>query len=322
MWSATPRLRATNGQRLFVFIVLWLGYSTPASGRVIINEKTVPLSRSSRSVQEPGKIGCIDMESLPGDYWYESTGGSTVCGFYLIGLTNQLIEIEFVDFDINCEEGGLLATLDGWETRGQIFPSAADHPLSMDERYNTFCGEKKPSRMFVSSQNVALIQYRIPKRGQGFRVVIRFIENPQPCNVVSLEARGSYTLKNFGEKRNCSVSFLYPESFSILSLDVGKTGLLSIQNWETGIVAKCAKEGFADYVQFLGGEGLDTSIMAPALDVCGLDSNPVLPPVMIGCTHSVVRLVSSGNFYNSVNFVFQTFSDRYQHGTFKHCLLE
>ena len=49
------------------------------------------------------------MESLPGEYWYESAGGSTVCGFYLIGLADQVIEIEFLDFDISCEDGGLLA---------------------------------------------------------------------------------------------------------------------------------------------------------------------------------------------------------------------
>ena len=49
------------------------------------------------------------MGSIPGEYRYESTGGDTVCGFYLIGLPNQLVEIEFVDFDISCKDGGLLA---------------------------------------------------------------------------------------------------------------------------------------------------------------------------------------------------------------------
>lgn len=53
---------------------------------------------------------CIHMDSAPGDYIYKSTGdyGDTVCGFYIIGHSDELIELEFNYFDVSCSNGGLL----------------------------------------------------------------------------------------------------------------------------------------------------------------------------------------------------------------------
>ena len=69
--------------------------------------------------------------------------------------------------------------VDGWETEGQFFPSDQDHRLPMEERYQTYCGQDKPGMLFLASQNAALLQFRIPVRGQGFRVLVHFIENPE-----------------------------------------------------------------------------------------------------------------------------------------------
>ena len=52
---------------------------------------------------------CVTMESLPGDYEYISSGHDGVCGFYVIGEADELVELIFDDVRINCEKGGLLA---------------------------------------------------------------------------------------------------------------------------------------------------------------------------------------------------------------------
>ena len=72
----------------------------------------------------------------------------------------------------------LLQVVDGWETQGQFFPSDDDHPLPFEMRYRTYCGNNAPT-VFVSSQNVALVQYRIPVKGQGFRVNIKLLNNEE-----------------------------------------------------------------------------------------------------------------------------------------------
>lgn len=53
------------------------------------------------------------MKTLPGEYTYISEGTTQSCGLYLIGSTNQNIEIEFTEFNIECEESGLLAVSQG-----------------------------------------------------------------------------------------------------------------------------------------------------------------------------------------------------------------
>ena len=50
------------------------------------------------------------MESVDGDYWYTSHGSAEVCGLYLIGLADQVIEIQFHQFNIDdCENHNVLA---------------------------------------------------------------------------------------------------------------------------------------------------------------------------------------------------------------------
>ena len=52
---------------------------------------------------------CVYMETKDGDYWYTSEGhSSAVCGLFLIGEPDQLIEIEFLDFNIGCKNGNVM----------------------------------------------------------------------------------------------------------------------------------------------------------------------------------------------------------------------
>lgn len=41
------------------------------------------------------------------------------------------------------------------------------------------------------------------------------------CNAILQNPQGVYTIKNFGRKTNCSVSIMFPESFQIISTDIG-----------------------------------------------------------------------------------------------------
>lgn len=50
-----------------------------------------------------------------------------------------------------------------------------DAPL--EGRVHEFCGRLK-KKVFRSSGNAALIQYRIPSRGDGFRITVRYTKNP------------------------------------------------------------------------------------------------------------------------------------------------
>lgn len=67
--------------------------------------------------------------------------------------------------------------VDGWELNGEYFPSPADHALPMNSRFHEFCGQRKVKQVFTSSQNVALIQYRMPAKGSSFGFSVRFIKN-------------------------------------------------------------------------------------------------------------------------------------------------
>lgn len=67
--------------------------------------------------------------------------------------------------------------VDGWELNGQFFPSPRDHPVPEDDRFTEICGSQKIKRVFISSQNAALLQYRVPMKGKGFSVIVRHVKN-------------------------------------------------------------------------------------------------------------------------------------------------
>ena len=73
----------------------------------------------------------------------------------------------------------LLQVVDGWELQGELFPSPEEVEGGLDAQYKTFCGAAAPPTLFTSSQNVALVQFRVPRAGQGFRVRVRFLRNPE-----------------------------------------------------------------------------------------------------------------------------------------------
>ena len=48
------------------------------------------------------------MTSSPGQYVYVSPGRDDVCGLFVVGTVNQVVAIEFTDFSVDCDDGGLV----------------------------------------------------------------------------------------------------------------------------------------------------------------------------------------------------------------------
>lgn len=265
-------------------------------------QKRSPSKRNARS--SATVVQCMDMHSFAGEYKFAADGTGSVCGLYLISLPEKLIELEFLEFDVGCEAGGLVALVDGWEMNGQFFPPPSDHHLSLDERYMTYCGQSKPRKILVSSQNVLLIQNRIPVAGQGFTIKVNFIDNPQPCNAVSMFTQGVYTLKNFGQRRNCSISIIYPEVVHLVSVDVGVTAKMNEIDSDIGLSEQCLNRMGSDYVEVSGGNGFEHDTRNRRELVCGLNAGAERRGIPVACTNTVVRLVSSGEYFNTVTFVY------------------
>ena len=52
---------------------------------------------------------CVRMTSTAGEYVYVSAGrGDDVCALYIVGSVNQVVAVEFTDFDVDCDDAGLL----------------------------------------------------------------------------------------------------------------------------------------------------------------------------------------------------------------------
>nr|XP_023018565.1 corticotropin-releasing factor-binding protein [Leptinotarsa decemlineata] len=248
---------------------------------------------------------CIYMTSEEGDYYHKAGAvDGRACGAYIFSEPDEIIEIRLNFMNVPCENGGLISVVDGWELNGEFFPSPHDHPRPLRSRFSEFCGEKKVKQIFLSSQNVALIQYRMPARGSTFSFNVRFVKNPNPCNVL-FQTDDIYTLRNYGKRTNCSLSTLFPAVVKVAALDVGATpsdgrGV----ELETGTIHKvrleCQKRGLDDYVQIGGSPGLDNANLQLADTLCGLDSKAGKHVEVVACDTTTVRLVSSGAFENSV----------------------
>ncbi|XP_023709298.1 corticotropin-releasing factor-binding protein isoform X2 [Cryptotermes secundus] len=245
---------------------------------------------------------CIMVTSEEGQFFLKAADDtSTVCGMYIITDPDRRVEVHFEHLDVPCQNGGLVSFVDGWELNGQFFPSPEDHPKPLNLRYREFCGQRRVKQVLESSQNAALIQYRMPHRGKGFSFTVRFLKNSMPCNILLEGTADVYTLRNYGKHVNCSVTTLFPAKVKVLSLNVG----LQDEGLETGTIHKCQKRGLPDYVQLGGSQGLDTTHLVVADSLCGMDSKPGSTVQTIFCGVTTVRLVSSGQCDNAVTITLQ-----------------
>ncbi|XP_026480457.1 corticotropin-releasing factor-binding protein-like [Ctenocephalides felis] len=273
---------------------------------------------------------CMHVTSEDGDFFFKSNGVEDssaevpVCGLYLITEANMRVELTIRHFDVPCEDGGLIAWIDGWELNGEIFPSPSDHPSAMRDRVAEMCGASGPlsssssvaaaassplqssltgapltgrhwvGRTLRSSQNAALLQYRVGGRGRGFGVSVRYVPNHSPCNILVEGLAPSYTLRNHGKRGNCTLSAMYPSVVRVLSMQVGDD-----RGLETGTLHKCQKRGIDDFVEIGGTEGLDSVSLQSMPSICGQDSRPGREQAIF-CGVSTVRLQSSGRYNNQI----------------------
>ncbi|XP_041971195.1 corticotropin-releasing factor-binding protein [Aricia agestis] len=243
---------------------------------------------------------CFLVTSEEGELFFKSPSDEpTVCGIYMIADPDKRIQVIFNYIDVPCSNGGLVAWVDGWELNGQVWPADAWD----DDRVVESC-DRRPRRKLVSRQNAALVQYRVPARGKGFSLTIRHLRNARPCNLMLFGSEGVYTLRNHGERGNCSVVAVAPAAVRVLDLNVGQTVKTSLLQLETGTIHHCTKRGLGDYVDVGGAAGLDHTKMEVYDSLCGLDSNEGRHAVFVACEDTVVRLVSSGRYQNSVTVAF------------------
>ncbi|XP_017000594.2 corticotropin-releasing factor-binding protein [Drosophila takahashii] len=224
-----------------------------------------------------------------------------VCGLYVIGEPDTIVEITMKHYDANCETGALMAFVDGWELNGEYFPGIKDHHRPLEERVYEFCNNYRQwprvsnKKFFRSSQNAALLQYRIPVRG-SFVANVRFHKITQPCNILVQETAAMYKMTNFGQARNCTISALFPAVVSLASLRIGGKSVRA----QTKVNYDCQMP--SDRLEIGGSSGLDPIGMEQASAVCGASSD-LGPEQAIFCGVSTVRLVSSGRFQNQAAIV-------------------
>ncbi|KAM6156791.1 corticotropin-releasing factor-binding protein [Erethizon dorsatum] len=239
-------------------------------------------------------LRCLDMLSLPGQFTFTAARPQLHCAAFFIGEAEELLSIGFDLVSIDCARGDFLKVFDGWILKGEKFPSSQDHPLPTTDRYTDFCERDLSRRSVRSSQNVAMIFFRVHEPGNGFTLTLKTDLNLFPCNVISQTPNGRFTLVVPRQHRNCSFSIIYPVVIKISALTLGHAHSLQLKKPAAG----CG--GIGDFVELLGGTGLDPSKMMPLADLCYPFHGPA--QMKIGCDNSVVRMVSSGKHINRVTF--------------------
>nr|XP_040054489.1 corticotropin-releasing factor-binding protein [Gasterosteus aculeatus aculeatus] len=239
-------------------------------------------------------LRCLDMVAVEGRFSFAADSPQLRCAAFLVAEPDQLITVELERVHIDCSAGDFVTVFDGWVKKGEKFPSSQDHPLAAYERYVDYCDS--PKRSVRSSQNVAMVFFRLHAAGSGFALTVRKHANPFPCNVISQATEGSYTMVIPQERRNCSFSIIYP-----VEIDVSEFSLGHDNGHPRSSTPGCAESG--DFVQLLGGSGIDTSKLLPVTDLCASFSGPTR--VKVGCDNAVVRMVSSGRFVSRVSFSYR-----------------
>ncbi|XP_034048105.1 corticotropin-releasing factor-binding protein isoform X2 [Thalassophryne amazonica] len=241
-------------------------------------------------------LRCLDMVAVEGQFTFTAERPQLNCAAFFMADPTELISIDYDNVDIDCRGGDFIKVFDGWVMKGERFPSVFDHPLLLHERYIDYCGSGSIRRNVRSSQNVAMVFFRIHSAGSSFTITVRKLINPFPCNVISQTSEGSYTMVIPQQHKNCSFSIIYPVEVQISEFNLGR-----YDNFPKRTMSGCAESG--DYVQLLGGNVIDTSKLLPVTDFCMSFTGRT--NMKIGCDNTVVRMVSSGKFVSRVSFSYR-----------------
>ncbi|XP_059214060.1 corticotropin-releasing factor-binding protein isoform X2 [Centropristis striata] len=241
-------------------------------------------------------LRCLDMVAVEGQFTFTAERPQLSCAAFFMAEPNEVISVDYDNVDIDCRGGDFITVFDGWVMKGEKFPSSLDHPLPLYERYVDYCDSGSARRSVRSNQNVAMVFFRIHNAGSSFTLTVRKHINPLPCNVISQSPEGSYTMVIPQQHRNCSFSIIYP-----VEIDVSEFSLGHFNNFPKRSMPACAESG--DFVQLLGGNGIDTSKLLPITDLCISFTGPT--HLKVGCENTVVRMVSSGKFISRVSFSYR-----------------
>ncbi|OWK09676.1 CRHBP, partial [Cervus elaphus hippelaphus] len=180
--------------------------------------------------------GCVDMLSLQGQFTFTADRPQLHCATFFIAEPEEFITIRYDLVSIDCQRGDILQVrrppgqvFDGWILKGEKFPSSQDHPLPTTERYIDFCESGLSRRSIRSSQNVAMIFFRIHEPGNGFTITMTTDPNLFPCNIISQTPNGRFTLVVPHLHRNCSFSIIYPVAIKISDLTLGHLNGLQLK---------------------------------------------------------------------------------------------
>jgi len=273
-----------------------------------LSNKVFREKRSGNAVEQSWQLeDCMTVSSKEEGVWeYISDGRSETCGLYLVTMPDMLVQVDIMEMSVDCSSG-LVVLFDGWELNGNVFPGGEDHHLSLEDRSHPKCSGSGKTK-FVSSQNAALVSFKIPAPGQGFKIRVTYRPNPDTCNILMSEMAGMFTLQNHGQARNCSLTtLLFPANFELHSLAVGAaTGRQrrALSSAGSGLSTNCDP----DFVQLGGSSELDSSHLMTSQTLCGEQYRPGKGLTVL-CGSSTVRLVSSGEYDNSVTVLVKAATD-------------
>ncbi|XP_023337529.1 corticotropin-releasing factor-binding protein [Eurytemora carolleeae] len=264
-----------------------------------------------KELEERNLEDCMTVShSESGIFSYSSSFPSEVCGLYLVGRPNQKIVVTLQTAELSGEcDQDIVVLVDGWELNGHVVPSDQDHSLPISERFVEVCQNSNQPVQIVSSQNAAMVQFKISSPESKFTVSVEYIDNPDPCNVLMSEMTGVFKISNQGEERNCSVTtLLFPAKVKLLEVNVGsrfkKRSVRRSRRGFNGIIPRCSEMGEKDFLELGGAEDLSSNLETKST-LCGFQPKPSIKDLTILCGSSTVRLVSSGEYRNSVTALVQ-----------------
>ncbi|CAL1542579.1 unnamed protein product [Lymnaea stagnalis] len=290
---------------VLVYLLVRLAIGFPPSSWKVVRRSLGPADEYG--APESRYLTCDDplIRSEPGAYTYVSDGVKRLCSLYVAAPVDHVVEIEFVYLDVSCEEDGAVVLLDGWELDHEIFPSPNDHPQPMTARYLPFCGQMTPTEVYTTGQNIAQLHFVVPTLGEGFTIVLNFLVNPKPCNMMLLTNKyDKIQLTNFGLRRNCTVMSLYPQRVQLSYVSVGEREPNDEFDTSAGLRSLCSSEGGLDRVQLYQGTGVGSLGRRLVLEFCGVRQTSAPRAVKLRCHSSAIRLESSGLFDNVIKFDF------------------
>ncbi|MED6288394.1 hypothetical protein CHARACLAT_026073, partial [Characodon lateralis] len=166
-------------------------------------------------------LRCLDMLATEGYFTFVASRPQLACAAFIIAESSEVISLELSDVSIDCSAGDFIKIFDGWVLKGEKFPSSNDHLLLPHERYTDYCSSAASSVSGQSSQNVAMIFFRIHSPESGFTLAVKKVHNPFPCNIMSQSPEGSFTMVMPHQRRNCSFSIIYPVEIRLTDLSLG-----------------------------------------------------------------------------------------------------